>query len=186
MLQFSLVLNRKSDQHLSLTMSLGFRVLFIAITLFILIGMLVVQVFTIFPLLILAISFLASIYNEAWTFDTERDLVEHRIGVLFLFKRITHSISEIDCFELKSFVRGTLFTSSGKELQSEEVRKKAQPFGNLGKSRSLPPQTYNTLTMYLNNGTSYNIETIKTRYHEEFERKAEEIAEFVDKPLVKE
>jgi hypothetical protein len=174
---------------LTLSMSWGFRALFITITVILGAGMFSLSVYSWFSILLFAISLLASVYNETWLFDKAAGSAEHRFGLLFLFKRKRIEIADIEELEIKRFVKGSVATGSaetrpgsgqapddtrGKEGSEQPERKK----GIL-----LPPFLFVELNLVLKSGESVNIETVKTRHFEFFKNKAEIVADFLEKPL---
>ncbi len=174
MFTFNLVPQKKSDTLLTLTMSWGFRVLFITITAILGAGMISLAVYSWFSVLLFVVSLLASVYNETWLFDKRTDSAEHRFGLLFLFKRKKIAISEIEELEIKQFVKGSIAVGGGESEEDRPERKK----GIL-----LPPFLFVELNLVLADGESVNIETVKTRHFEFFKNKAEITADFLEKPL---
>lgn len=185
MFNFSLVVNQKSDSLLTLTLSWGFRIVFIAIAVFIAAGMFTVQAYSAFPIVLLLLSVLAGLYNESWLFNKQNNTVEHRLGLLFLYRRKTFDLSKIQRLELRSFSRGITALSRASKDGQQQGEKKAeekQPFINV---KGLPPLKYYSLHLIFSDGSQANIETAKTRYIDDFYKKADALSEFLDVSMIK-
>ncbi len=188
MFNFNLVAKKKTDELLVLTMTIGFRVMFFAIALFIAIGLYSVQTVAVVPVIILFVSCLAGLYNEAWYFNKKSGIVEHRFGLLFLFKRKTYALADIGRVEVRSFTRGSLTSSMSsreKELSEPEEEPKSvdpSPFKRGG--RMVPPLQLSELNLRLQDRQTVNIEMTKARNTDQFYKKAELLALFLEKPLI--
>jgi hypothetical protein len=105
-----LILRKKGNSSIVLTLSVWFRVLFLAIIGVFLIGMgasgTSVQEIGIFPSLFLLVCCLSLLYEETWIFDRKEGTVTRRFGLLILNTKKTFRKSEIERFCLSSFVRG--------------------------------------------------------------------------------
>lgn len=171
---------------LTLSMSWGFRALFITITVILGAGMFSLSVYSWFSILLFALSLLASVYNETWLFDKAAGSAEHRFGLLFLFKRKRIEIADIEELEIKRFVKGSVATGSldrppGPGRAPDDTRGSEQP--ERKKGILLPPFLFVELNLVLKSGESVNIETVKTRHFEYFKNKAEIAADFLEKSL---
>lgn len=188
MFNFNLVAKKKTDELLVLTMTIGFRVMFFAIALFVAIGLYSVQTVAVVPVIILVVSCLAGLYNEAWYFNKNSGIVEHRFGLLFLFKRKTYSLDNIGQVEVRSFARGSLTSSmSGSaKNQSEEGGDSHSVDPSLFKrgGRMLAPMHLSELNLRLQDQQTVNIEMTKSRNTDHFYKKAELLALFLEKPLI--
>ena len=105
-----LILRKKGDSSIVLTLSVWFRVLFLAIIGVFLTGMGAsgtdVRDIGVLPSLFLLVCCLSLLYEETWIFDRKEGTVTRRFGLLVLNRKRIFRISEIGSFGLTSFVRG--------------------------------------------------------------------------------
>jgi hypothetical protein len=165
-----LVLKQKSDDVLWLTLSGGFRSIFVFISLFLAFFMAADMIHGgkdsgLAPLIFLCTCLLAACYCEKWVFDLKQKRVEKQFGLVFLCKRKFIPLAEIQYFTSSHFVRC-------KPEMLNDVPKKG-PF----------QKDYAALSLVTMNGKVKNLEIARGRHKGELVKKAQQIAAFCSKPF---
>ena len=164
MLELALRLYRKSENEWELRLPHSFRFVFGFIVLITLTGMIAVGRFYAFPLVIVLISFAATLYNETWIIDRNREVFEYRFGLLFLFKRREIPFSEVSSLKVKRFTKG---------LPSDR---------GLAKPTTLR-RDFIRISLITKDDRMINMETHKETRNEDLYKSAHDIAEFCGKPI---
>ena len=81
---FNPVLRKVSERRLEYSTSIGFRLIFAAIAVFLIVSMRQPNVVVI---IFLALSVFGALYLERWVFDKDTNLFEKNVGILFLHTR---------------------------------------------------------------------------------------------------
>ncbi len=108
------------------------------------------------PVLFAVIALFVTLYEEKWVFDTKRNTVEKRFGLIFYYSRETADLSDAGYFRIS------------------EVRK-----GNRNKSSS----RYYKLSLVFRNETEKDIELVYFREKDKLVKNAETISSFCSVPL---
>lgn len=193
-MELRLQLRRKSEDVLVLGFPIWVRIVFGAIALIPLYGLVNDGVLYIVPTLLLFVCVLAALYNETWIFDRARRIIEYRFGLLVLFKRRVFPFDDVASLELDEFVKGSIGGAlsgprpagadgpSGSPAESEEHSERRAGF--------LRRRRMTSLTLVLKDDTRVRIETQSKRvssstpsdgdaaYHDR-------ISSFCDIPLTK-
>ena len=103
MFRLQLILIKRSDEILELKLPLSFRITFGIISGILLANMASLSSFGAVPIVVTAITAIAALYEERWTFDREKKIVVHKYGLLFLAHTKTVEFSEIDRMILSNF-----------------------------------------------------------------------------------
>ncbi len=112
MFQVRLVLRHDGGDRLVYGVSLSFRLVFLTIAAVLLFSLLSARKGPLFgpanavPLVLLAISAAASLYNERWLFDRSLNTIEHHLGLLGLYRRQSFELDTLVRVELSSFRMG--------------------------------------------------------------------------------
>jgi len=131
--------------------------------------------------LLLVLSALGVLYEEQWVFG--REIVIHRVGVIFAARRTDLSISELSTLRIVPFVRGTVPGSVEESKENEkalygEAEGKVQ--GRIWLSGKKP---YLLLIIEAKNGDEYTIDRIPARRREWLLSSARRISAVVDIPI---
>jgi hypothetical protein len=119
------------------------------------------------PLFFALVLFTAGTYRESWTFDRARGSMTYRFGMLFIYRKRTRSLDDIESFTLSHF------------------RKGAKGLRPVVKSRA--NRLYTTFSVVMTDGDVYPIEIIRLkRSAGRTEQAAAAIARYCEVPLMKE
>ncbi len=109
----------------------------------------------------------AATYRESWTFDRGHRNMAYRFGMLFIYRKRTHALEDIESFTLSHF------------------RKGAKGLRPVVKTRA--NRLYTTFSVVLTDGDTYPIEIIRLkRSAGRTERAAAAIARYCEVPLIQE
>jgi len=172
MIGLTLRIQEQTENRLFLSLPLRFRVLFFIIAGFICLGLIISGQFHPTPMVIILISVASALYNESWRFDGKLETVEHRFGLVFLFKRTVIALDTIQAVTISRFVKGRIAVPKpGEETGISKVGRFSLQKGLL------------TLSLELNDGRATVIETVPERAGKELERKGSTIARFCAVPF---
>jgi hypothetical protein len=118
------------------------------------------------PLIIIVILFLSGCYYEEWIFDRSQKKVESCFGLLFLYQRKMIPLEDIEAFSISEFTKGHLDTIDPEKRRFFQI-------------------AYMKFSLLTKEGTIKDIEIMKSKYKKDLEKKAETIAEFCQKALIK-
>lgn len=121
------------------------------------------------PYVFIMICVLLGSYHESWTVDKSRNIIEQRLGLLFLFKRKQIPLSDLVGFTIAQFDKGSHLKSTPDSAPQKKYK--------------YPPKKYQKLSMVLKDGKYRAIEIVQGRELDTFKRKAEKLAQFCDCPL---
>jgi hypothetical protein len=166
------VIHKPSELLLTLRFSHLFRIFFYGLGLFIL--------YFIFqesnqensnvgPYIFIGICALLGSYHESWTFDKSQDIIEQRLGLLFLFKKKKFPLSNLKGLSIVRFAKGSQLKSAPESAPRKKYK--------------YPPKEYHKLSLILNNDEYQAVEIVQGREMESFKRKAEILAQFCGCPL---
>ena len=163
-----------------------FRILFLAIAAFIIIG-----IFTIasdesseggflVPIIIAAVCIIAALYEESWIFNRKEEIVTSKSGLFYIHKTRTYSFKNIANLELVVFLRGRESDSA-----AEHEIKLGNPFSkeNTAEAADRGPRIIHKkyhleLRLNLQTGEHRTIESLDGRSGESLKKKAVALAEF--------
>jgi len=121
------------------------------------------------PYIFIGVCALLGSYNESWTFDKSQNMVEQRLGLLFLFKKKKIPLSNLKGLSMSRFAKGSQLKSGPEPAHQKKYK--------------YPPKEYFKLSLVLNDDEYQAVEIIQGREMETFKRKAEKVAQFCDYPL---
>ena len=171
MLKLHLVIKKRSADILCLTLSNGFRYFFFGISAFLAVFLFIdmqtnAEPGLLGPLIIISILFLSGCYHEIWIFDLTQKKVESRFGLLFLYQRKTIPLEDISTFRIVEFTKGH------QGMIEPEKRRFFQV-------------AYSKFSLVTKEGLVKDIEIMKSKHENDLQKKAETVAEFCKKALIK-
>ena len=95
---FNPVLRKVSERRLVYSTSLGFRLVFAAIAVFLIVS---IRQPNVVVFIFLALSLFGALYLERWVFDKDANLFEKNVGVLFLHTRKKVPLDRLERVELR-------------------------------------------------------------------------------------
>ena len=189
--RLNLILRRKTANIMLFSPAPWFRILFLVFA-----GMIVLGIITVssdeetgnylIPVLIIAASVFAALYEESWLFDREEKTVRYKSGFLFLHRNKIWTFNEVENLELYKFLRGA--ESDGSADHEINLTK---PFSRQNTAevkegyRIIHPKYHQEIRMHLKSGEMQTIESIDSRNTEPLEKKALILAEFSGISLLK-
>jgi hypothetical protein len=163
-LDLSLRKKQVSEEIITFAPGLTFRIVFAIIAGFVLLGMGITGVFSTVPFIFALVCILVTVYNEQWLFDKKRGIIEHRFGLLPLFKRKTIAFTDVASFEYVTFLRGSISSSTQRK-------------------QSLFQKTIFRFSVVTQSGDKVVIETGNVNRRYNLQSELQQIAEFCSVPL---
>ncbi|RPI78507.1 MAG: hypothetical protein EHM45_06360 [Desulfobacteraceae bacterium] len=170
MLKLHLIIKKRSEAMLCLTLANGFRYFFFGLALFLAVFLLMdrpahTESVSLAPLLIISILILSGCYHEEWRFDLMRKNVESRFGLLFFYQRKIISFEDIETFRITEFTKGHQGMVEADKKRFFQV-------------------SYSKFSLVTKQGLVKDIEIMKSKYGNDLQKKAETVAEFCKKALI--
>lgn len=165
MFELRLRARRLGRDRITLHLPILFRIAFIAVGLFLILGMMLAAKFEVGATVIVAVCILGALYDERWDFDATRRVVARKIGVLFLHGGRSYAFDDITSVSVRRYQRfGTAVRGPGdrRHTGSELVQ----------------------LGLDLTNGATVVIETRKVRSWDPNDDLARSIAEMCETELI--
>lgn len=132
-----------------------------------------------------ALTVLAALYEERWTFDQARRALRFRFGLLFAARTLTIPFEDIEGLGLETFVKGRSAASGSRE-DAEEAAAHAEAAGGLGLrplKRLFAPKPYRSLVVYLKSSNRLVVETLPANRAARLAELGILLAELVARPL---
>jgi hypothetical protein len=131
----------------------------------------------------IAIVALAALYEERWSFDPAAGAIVHRVGLLFLSRRLSLNLADVMRFRIVPFVRGTLPGSADEAAQNAAALSGGR--GDDGsRRRSSHKKPYLLIVLETGDGTRYSINSMPARKAATIKEQATRIAEACGKELI--
>ena len=130
----------------------------------------------------LALTALAGLYEERWTFDPGAGRIVHRAGLMFWSRRTTIALGDVARFRIEAFVRGTL-PGSADEIEENAAALAGARADDGSRRRSPHKRSYLCLVCETEDGSSYFIDAASARKVFSMKDKASRIAEACGKEL---
>ena len=175
MFQLYLVLQKRTDDEIELHLPMGFRIMFLAIVIFLLASMISTGSSSTIAIVLTVFSVLAGLYKEQWNFNRATGVIEHQSGLLFPYRSKMLNISDVDSFIL-SYAGG----ASRDTLLNQENRKMDFGLKPDHRSRMKSVVSFGLMTK---DGKAQTIEIRRTRTIQEIEDNAHQIADFCSIPI---
>lgn len=158
MFDFNIQLSKRSNaDNVTLTQPIYYYVVFTVISLLVL-NILILNGFTIVPLIIFLISILALTYKEKWIFNRTSESISFTTGIGLIYSTKEFNFKDIDTLEKVSFVKGKR--------------------GDIKEGEKLPffMTRFHSINIYFKNGKQYTILTTKESKKEQITRIESEIS----------
>jgi hypothetical protein len=172
MFRLSLVLRKKNENELVLTLPPGFRIMFAVIVVFLAGSMISTGGVSAGSVTLTVLSLLAGLYKERWSFAKEARIIEHQTGLLFPFLTKSFEMDEVETFILS---RSATWRPPAGRIRKSKYDDAAQP-----QRKATAMSSFGLITK---DGKAHTIEIRKSRTNEIMEDNAQEIAEFCGIPF---
>ena len=166
MMQLNMILRQPSDSYLELTLPISFRLMFAAIFVVAVGGMISVGSASIAAIAIATIVGFGGLYDDRWRFNRETRRIEHRSGLIGVGKRTSLDFGEIDSLILMNF----------REVPDEDSDLKST-------KRTIRLKSLVSFQIVLKNGRPKTVEIRNNKDNQSMRENAEQIAEFCGLPL---
>jgi hypothetical protein len=137
----------------------------------------------IFAWVILALVALGGLYEESWVFDSTKQRITHRAGLLVAARSIRIPFDEVERFRLVPHVRGTIPGSEDERVQNAAALAAGRD-DDYSRKRSRFKRPYMSLIFECSDGSRYLIDRMNARRAPRLRRDATSIASLCDRPLV--
>ena len=172
MFRLSLVLRKDNENELVLTLPTGFRIMFAVIVVFLGGSMISTGGVSAGSVTLTALSLLAGLYKERWSFSKETKMIEHRTGLLFAFLTKSFEIDSVETFVFS--LSETWRPPAGR------IMKNRSAYGTEPQRKATSMASFGLITK---DGKVQTIEIRKSRTNELMEENARQIADFCGVPL---
>ena len=175
MFRLYLVLRKKNEDEIELHLPIGFRIMFLAIVVFLVASMVSTGSSSTIAIILTIFSVLAGLYKEQWSFNKAAGVIEHQSGLLFPYRSKQLNMSDVDSFVL-SFTAG----ASRESYLNQDDRK--QDFSTKADFKAKMKSVI-SFGLMAKDGKAQTIEIRRTRTTREMEENAQQIAEFCSIPI---
>ncbi|MAG13159.1 MAG: hypothetical protein CMN78_01035 [Spirochaetales bacterium] len=175
MFRLYLALRKKNDNEIELHLPIGFRIMFLAIVIFLVASMVSTGSSSTMALILTAFSVLAGLYKEQWSFNRATGVIEHQSGLLFPYRSKKLNMSDVESFIL-SYTSG----ASRESILDQDSRKVDYDTKLNHRAKMKSVISFGLMTK---SGTAQTIEIRRTRTTDDIEENAQNIADFCSIPI---
>ncbi len=172
MFKLSLVLQKKDENELVLTLATGFRIMFAVIVVFLVGSMISTDGVSAGSVILTVLSLLAGLYKERWSFSKDSRRIEHQTGLLFPFLTKSFEFDGVEKFVLS---RSATWLPPIGRIGTNKVAEDDQ-----AQRRGTSMTSFGLITK---DGKAHTIEIRKSRTNETMADNARRIADFCAIPL---
>lgn len=165
---FNLKFIKRSDSYYVLRISLISRIIMLIFSLTVASTFIIDPHLSLLPVMITIILIVTALYEESWSFDSEKKEVISRFGLLFLNRKTVVTFNKIEKFQIEGFVRGSMTE---------------KPEDDDSKKKKLFQTEYFKLSLINNEFGELTINTVKGRERDTLQNYARQIADICKKPL---
>ena len=159
MFKLNLTLRKKNDDIMIFSPAPWFRILFLAIAVFIVIGITAAASdenndgsFTV-PIVITLICIIGALYEECWIFDRKEKTISSRTGLLFISRKKNWTFEDVSKLEFAVFIRG------GRTVKADMQDSDTETAASVNTQKKNIKRYCQAIRLNLKSGDSIEIET---------------------------